>query len=241
MSLITFSNKSDSDAQWISVSDLMAGLMMVFLFIAVIYAKDADSRAKNVTEIVNEWQDSELEIYRALEREFKDDLPKWNAEIDRDSLTIRFLSPEILFKAGKAELTDKFKTVLDDFMPRYIDLLISRFDTKIDEVRIEGHTSSEWSSSVSDSEAFIRNMQLSQARTRTVLDYSINMTGTQYFTPWMIKRVGAHGLSSARLIMRDGVEDKKRSRRVEFTIKTKTKEAMFRILDRISPAVEKSF
>ncbi len=241
MSLITFSNKSDGDAQWISVSDLMAGLMMVFLFIAVIYAKDADSRAKNVTEIVNEWQDSELEIYRALEREFKDDLPRWNAEIDRDSLTIRFLSPEILFKAGKAELTNKFKAVLDDFMPRYIDLLISRFDTKIDEVRIEGHTSSEWSSSVSRSEAFIRNMQLSQARTRTVLEYSINMTGTQYFTPWMTKRVGAHGLSSARLIMQEGVEDKKRSRRVEFTIKTKTKEAMFRILDKISPAVEKSF
>ena len=241
MSQIVFSSRSDGDEQWISVSDLMAGLMMVFLFIAVIYAKDADSRARNVTEIVNEWQDSELEIYRALEREFKDDLPKWNAEIDRDSLTIRFLSPEILFKSGKADLTEEFKRVLDDFMPRYIDLLISRFDTKIDEVRIEGHTSSEWSSTVSDSEAFIKNMQLSQARTRTVLEYSINMPDTQYFTPWMVKRVGAHGLSSARLIEVDGREDKKRSRRVEFTIKTKTKEAMFRILERISPAVEKGF
>lgn len=241
MSQIVFSSKSDGDEQWISVSDLMAGLMMVFLFIAVIYAKDADSRAKNVTEIVNEWQDSELEIYRALEREFKDDLPKWNAEIDRSSLTIRFLSPEILFKSGQAELTDEFKSVLNDFMPRYIELLISRFDTKIDEVRIEGHTSSEWSSTVSDSEAFIKNMQLSQARTRTVLEYSINMPQTRYFTPWMVKRVGAHGLSSARLITKDGVEDKKRSRRVEFTIKTKTKEAMFRIINRISPAVEKGF
>lgn len=241
MSKIVFAGKSDGDEQWISVSDLMAGLMMVFLFIAVIYAKDADSRAKNVTEIVNEWQDSELEIYKALEREFKNDLAKWNAEIDRDSLTIRFLSPEILFKSGKADLSDKFKSVLDDFMPRYIDLLISKFDTKIDEVRIEGHTSSEWSQSATSEESFIKNMQLSQARTRTVLEYSINMPANQNFTPWMIKKVGAHGLSSARLIMSDGVEDKKRSRRVEFTIKTKTKEAMFKILDRISPAVVKSF
>ena len=241
MSQIVFSSRSDGDEQWISVSDLMAGLMMVFLFIAVIYAKDADSRARNVTEIVNEWQDSELEIYKALEREFKNDLPKWNAEIDRDTLTIRFMSPEILFEPGRAELTDKFKSVLDDFMPRYIDLLISRFDTKIDEVRIEGHTSSEWKEGVSESDAFILNMGLSQARTRTVLEYSINMPDTQYFTPWMVKRVGAHGLSSARLIEVDGREDKKRSRRVEFTIKTKTKEAMFRILERISPAVEKGF
>lgn len=241
MSKIVFAGKSDGDEQWISVSDLMAGLMMVFLFIAVIYAKDADSRAKNVTEIVTEWQDSELEIYRALEREFKDDLPKWNAEIDRDTLTIRFLSPEILFEPGRPELTEKFKSVLDDFMPRYIDLLISRFDTKIDEVRIEGHTSSEWKGSVSESDAFILNMGLSQARTRTVLDYSIKMPDTQYFTPWMVKRVGAHGLSSARPIEVNGREDKKRSRRVEFAIKTKTKEAMFRILERISPAVEKGF
>ena len=57
----------------------------------------------------------------------------------------------------------------------------------------------------------------------------------------MVKRVGAHGLSSARPIEVNGREDKKRSRRVEFAIKTKTKEAMFRILERISPAVEKGF
>ena len=174
-------------------------------------------------------------------KEFKDDLPRWNAEIDKDSLTIRFLSPEILFEAGKADLTDDFKNVLSDFMPRYMDLLISKFDTNIDEVRIEGHTSSEWSSSVGENEAFIKNMQLSQARTRTVLEYSINMPETQYFSPWMIKKVGAHGLSSARLILSDGIEDKKRSRRVEFTIKTKTKEAMFRILDKIAPATERAF
>lgn len=241
MSKIVFASKSDGDEQWISVSDLMAGLMMVFLFIAVIYAKDADTRAKNVTEIVNEWQDSELEIYKALEREFKDDLPKWNAEIDRDTLTIRFLSPEILFKAGKADLTEDFKRVLKDFIPRYIVLLISRFDGKIDEVRIEGHTSSEWSEISNETLAFIKNMQLSQARTRTVLEFSINLPNVKDFTPWVIKKVGAHGLSSARIITLDGQEDKDRSRRVEFTIKTKTEEAMFRILDRISPAVEKGF
>jgi outer membrane protein OmpA-like peptidoglycan-associated protein len=241
MSKIVFAGKSDGDEQWISVSDLMAGLMMVFLFIAVIYAKDADSRAKNVTEIVTEWQDSELEIYKALEREFKDDLPKWNAEIDRDSLTIRFLSPEILFKAGKADLTDDFKSVLEDFIPRYVVLLISRFDTKIDEVRIEGHTSSEWSQTSTDTDAFINNMKLSQARTRTVLEHSLGLEKVRDFSPWMIKKIGAHGLSSARLIQTNGVEDKKRSRRVEFTIKTKTKEAMFNILERISPAVERGF
>ena len=53
----------------ISVSDLMAGLMMVFLFIAVIMQR-MQSAAQNVTEIVNEWQDTELAIYEALEENF---------------------------------------------------------------------------------------------------------------------------------------------------------------------------
>ena len=33
---------------------------------------------------------------------------------------------------------------LSDFMPRYIVLLITNFVDDISEVRIEGHTSSEW-------------------------------------------------------------------------------------------------
>ena len=234
-----FPAKSDGGESWISVSDLMAGLMMVFLFIAVIYAKDANQRAQNVTEIVNEWKDTELAIYQALEREFRADLAKWNAEIEKETLTIRFLSPEILFESGKADLTPTFQEVLNDFMPRYVQLLYSDFQTEIDEIRIEGHTSSRWSSAVSINEAFIKNMSLSQERTRSVLDYSLNLPRLFPLTPWMTKTISANGLSSARLIETDGIEDERRSRRVEFTVKTKAKEALFRILEKVAPGVSK--
>ena len=93
--------KRDEQESWISVSDLMAGLMMVFLFIAIIYAKDADKRATAVTEVVTEWQQLEEDIYNALESEFGKDLEKWNAEIEKDTLTVRFLAPEILFGVRK--------------------------------------------------------------------------------------------------------------------------------------------
>ena len=85
--------RRDGEESWISVSDLMAGLMMVFLFLAVIYAMDAKQKSQNVTEIVTDLRDTELKIHRALVDEFEDDLPRWNAEIDKESLTIRFLSP----------------------------------------------------------------------------------------------------------------------------------------------------
>ena len=239
MSRPLFPKRSDTGESWISVSDLMAGLMMVFLFIAVIYAKDANQRAQNVTEIVNEWQDTELAIYEALEKEFRADLSAWNAEIEKETLTIRFLSPEILFESGKADLTPRFQDVLDEFMPRYVRLLYSDFQAEIDEIRIEGHTSSRWTSATSANEAFINNMSLSQERTRSVLEYSLGLPRLYPLTPWMTKTISANGLSSARLIINAGPEDERRSRRVEFTVKTKAKEALFRILEKVAPAVSK--
>ena len=239
MSNIFASRQIDGGESWISVSDLMAGLMMVFLLIAVIYAKDANQRARNVTEIVTEWQDSELAIYSALKKEFEDDMPKWNAEIEKETLTIRFLAPEVLFKEGKSDLEQRFQEILLDFMPRYIELLHNKFINEIKEIRIEGHTSSGWYRDVSETEAFIHNMKLSQERTRTVLRFSMDIQDLKPLNPWIRKTVSANGLSSARLVIKNNIENKKRSRRVEFTIRTKTKEAMFRILDKVAPAIEK--
>jgi outer membrane protein OmpA-like peptidoglycan-associated protein len=239
MSSLFSARQRDGEESWISVSDLMAGLMMVFLFIAVIYAKDANQRASNVTEIVTEWQDAEFAIYSALFREFESDLEKWDAEIEKETLTVRFMSPEVLFKTGSSELEQRFQEILSDFMPRYIGLLHTKFKTDIKEVRIEGHTSSEWSNGVGEKQAFIKNMKLSQERTRAVLNFSMDIADLEQLNPWMRKKVSANGLSSARLVMNNNQEDRDRSRRVEFTIRTKTKEALFMILNKIAPAIEK--
>ena len=65
--------RRDGEESWISVSDLMAGLMMVFLFLPVIYAMDAKQKSQNVTKIVTQWRDTELKIHRALVDEFEGD------------------------------------------------------------------------------------------------------------------------------------------------------------------------
>ena len=230
--------KRDEQESWISVSDLMAGLMMVFLFIAIIYAKDADKRATAVTEVVTEWQQLEEDIYNALKSEFGKDLEKWNAEIEKDTLTVRFLAPEILFESGSDVLKPQFKDILSDFMPRYIVLLITNFVDDISEVRIEGHTSSEWNQEP-EKIAFIKNMDLSQARTRSVLEYSFSLKELDGFDVWMRKTMSANGLSSAKLIMKENLEDKKRSRRVEFAIRTKTRERLKGVLEKINPSYER--
>lgn len=242
MSDLFSTNRSEGEENWISVSDLMAGLMMVFLFIMLIYARTADQRLQNTQEIVVEWRNVELAIYNALNEEFSEDLVQWNAEIEKETLTIRFLSPDILFETGKADLSPRFQEILSDFMPRYIDLMVSKFPDKIQEVRIEGHTSSEWEQSATPEQAFINNMELSQARTRTVLNYSLNLPEVQYLTPWMVKTVSANGLSSARLVFDEsGNENRTLSKRVEFSIRTNVREALFRIIERIAPEVRRGF
>ena len=236
------SKRRDGEEYWISVSDLMAGLMMVFLFIMIIYTRDSDEKLHITQEIIAEWRATEQEIYLALEDEFEDDLPRWNAIIERETLTLRFLSPDILFETGKAEIRTEFKAILDDFIPRYMKLLEGQFADSVSEIRIEGHTSSEWKDSVGTLEAFIKNMDLSQERTRSVMEYSLNLQEIQNLTPWMIKTVSANGMSSARLILDDaGVEEKHLSKRVEFRIRTKTQEVISEIIEKIAPGVRKAF
>ena len=111
-----FKTRSRSeDENWVSVSDLMAGLMMVFLFIAVIYAKDADKRANAIQEVVTTWQQQEQDIYEALYRSLRTTL--WKAEVKR-TLTIRFASPDILFDDNNAVLKPEFTKMLDEFVPK---------------------------------------------------------------------------------------------------------------------------
>ena len=129
--MLTKRVQETEEESWISVSDLMSGLMMVFLLIAIIYAKN------NQKQVI-EWVNVEEEIYQALVAEFKDDLSNWQAEIERDTLTIRFMSPEMLFARGSDELQDRFKSILDDFFPRYVRLLAARFPKDISEVRMKG-------------------------------------------------------------------------------------------------------
>ena len=47
-----------------------------------------------------------------LSNEFDEDLKKWNAEIDKTNLSVRFKSPEILFDMGIANLKPDFKIIL---------------------------------------------------------------------------------------------------------------------------------
>ena len=95
-----FDRKFDSD--WISISDLMAGLMMIFLFIAISYMNSLQIKAKQIKKIAVAYQELQDDLYHDLNEEFKYDLPKWKAEIDRETLSVKFHEPDVLFEQGRS-------------------------------------------------------------------------------------------------------------------------------------------
>lgn len=222
---------SDSGEHWMSVSDLMAGLMMVFLFISVALMRDAMVERDKIKEVAETYQQTQEAIYIALFKEFEVDLKKWGAEIDRDTLSVNFTAPDVLFANGKANLTGNFQTILDDFFPRYLKVLDS-YKPIIQEIKIEGHTSSKWNHDSTDYEAYFNNMRLSQSRTRAVLGYVMLLPNVaeQHYS-WVKANVAAVGYSSSKLATNEeGLEDEDRSRRVSFRVITNAEEQIRKIL-----------
>ena len=223
--------------EWISISDMMTGLMMVFLFISILFmyqvqeecqaqeqcVKKSKELSKEINAIMNKHQNYKKIIAEELNKEFQEDLKKWNASIpEKDPLTIRFLSPDIMFEAGSSVIKKEFRDILSNFCPRYFKILYER-PKKINEVRIEGHTSKEWAGSLSEEDAYFNNMSLSQERTRSVLQYCVIILNSidKNIKEWMIRKLTANGLSSSRpveICIKDSVKCRSLNRRVEFRI-----------------------
>lgn len=215
-------SKESDDSQWLPVSDLMSGLMILFMFIAI-------SLILQVRNTAEKYQDVQQSIYQALAAEFEKDLNRMGAEIDPKTLTFVFKSPEILFETGQSTLRPSYQHTLNNFFPRYIRV-VNQYKDYIDEVRIEGHTSSEWTVGVNSDVAYFENMRLSQDRTRAVLNYVYSIPSVAQYRPWIKEHLAAVGLSSAKTIKyQNGVEDKEQSKRVTFRIITNADEQLQKI------------
>ncbi len=232
--LNSFELEQESEEHWIAVSDLMSGLMMLFLLIAAMYLVIVERKNEEIEQVVVLYEDLRDELYRDLLLEFDQDLPRWGAELSED-LRLRFTDTDVLFEEGQSSLKPEFVEILGDFFPRYLAILTSAaYREEINEVRIEGHTSSSWSLARDSDDAYMRNMALSQERTRSTLGYVLSLGSVSYAKDWLREHLTANGLSSSQLITAtDGSEDAERSRRVEFVVVTDAETRLSRILQEI--------
>ncbi len=219
-----------SNREWLSISDMMAGLMMVFLFIAIVFMQQITSDKDSLVEIAATYADTKSKLNTALHDEFEKDLSVWGAEILPDN-TVRFKEPNVLFNINSLKIKDSFKKILDNFFPRYLGILTSNeFKNDIIELRVEGHTSSKWKDNSSVEESYLGNAYISQGRAFSVLDYLFRLKSTNEHQLWLIKVFRANGLSFSKCILTDGQEDRQKSRRVEFRVITNTEKRIEEIL-----------
>lgn len=207
----------------LSTGDLMASLMFIFILLLMGALLQVQEKAEQDEEVVRRYDKVKTQLYIDLQDEFKEDLKVWRATID-SSLCIRFQEPAMLFDNNKADLKPLFKNILDDFFPRYIKVLNRpEYRDNIVEIRIEGHTDSNG--------GYFHNMELSQDRTRSVLEYCFGLMSPEQ-TIWAKSLITANGLSSSQPILVHGVEDKRLSRRVEFRVRTNAEKQLEEIANK---------
>jgi len=214
--------KKTDNSYWISIADLMTGLMVVFLFIAINYVLQAF-----------QYRYVQDEIYNSLQDEFKEELTQDEIELKPDG-TVRFNTKGegLLFELGEYSLTAKMEELLDWFIPQYIQIVTQpKYLKYIKEIRIEGHTDAIPPRNGANSYNY--NLWLSSMRAIEVLDYVRNSGAYNTLTDTAQKRfdflVTATGMSFSKALNEEGEyvyksEDKtisnERSRRVEFRVVT---------------------
>ncbi len=221
----------------------MTVLMVIFLFMAISYMVIIKKKQENQNQIFKDYEEAKIGLYNELYQTFKNDFAKWNLKLDPD-LTIKFTNPQVLFAEGSSEITPYFQSVLSQFFPKYLDVVMQeKYQERIAEIRIEGHTNTKPINKTAD--PYIDNMELSQGRARNVLAYlrtqdcfnnldSLRRNRIQY---WLT----ANGLSYGRTIdVSDSLVfysgntiDFEKSRRVEFRIVTTTDKIINEALKKI--------
>ena len=223
------------ESHWIPLADLMTVLMVIFLFMSISYMALVEKRQKEQNQIFKDYEESKVALYNELNKAFKNDFVKWDLKLDND-LSIKFTNPQVLFGTGSSEITEHFQTILKDFLPKYLSVVLQKkYEDKIAEIRIEGHTDTK-PIGLSD-DPYIDNMKLSQDRGRNVLAFLRTQNCFINLQPTQKKRLQywltANGLSYGRAVDKNykisyaskQPIDNEKSRRVEFRIVT-TSEAI---------------
>jgi outer membrane protein OmpA-like peptidoglycan-associated protein len=210
------------EEHWIPLADLMTGLMMLFLLIAIAYMVAVEHQQKQPKHVLQSYQQTRAQLANQLQQTFALDFTKWGAVFDPATLAIRFPTRTVLFAPGSARLEPRFKTILRDFFPRYVAILNRpQYRSIVREVRIEGYTSSLWAPGATREESYLGNLALSQDRARNVLAYGLTLPALAPQRPWLMQVLTADGLSFSHAIRTpNGAEDATASERVEFRVRT---------------------
>ncbi len=215
------SKQEEETSYWLSFSDLMASVLIIFILLFV-YNLIAYEESMNETEkMIQELTSTRMKIITMLQEEFdKEDI---DIIIDPKTGAIQ-LNESILFDTGKSQLKDAGKEFAEKFIPIYVKILLGNDEIKsqISQIIIEGHTD--------DVGGYLYNLKLSQERSLSVAQFLLNPEFDYMYKDEMEKYLTINGRSySEPILNNDESINKDASRRVEIKFRLKEEEVLLQI------------
>ena len=220
--------ENDETSIWISNTDLMSGLLVLFLFIAILMNQGLSEAQDEIKKITGASNEERRELQESIKQNFSaEEIKRYNLDQENNVGAASFDKGDGRFLVGSSELTPEFRATLQVFLPKYIKSISDIYEKdpdKIKEIRIEGHTSTEWFANnngqlVTANDAYIKNMELSQNRTRAIIQFALSLPELVPYHSLIKEKLTANGLSSSQIIKKeDGSEDFDASRRIEFKV-----------------------
>lgn len=220
----------NNNYHWISFSDVMTALMVLFLFIAVSFMLKVEEDSQQMEDVLEDFVGTKRSLIYDLDSVLHPIMDKYNnIVLDTTDLSVTFQDMDVLFSEGSSAISPKFEKMLNQFIPAYLGVLTKeKYTDKIAEIRIEGHTDTKPSNQTNS--PYIDNLILSQERATNVIYHIIKSKefDESPHKKWLQFRLQAIGYSFSKRIDAGGnftyfsnmPMDKKRSRRVEFKIVT---------------------
>lgn len=202
---------SDANIFWITMTDLMTGLVLVFI-VMFLYTYISNNAQAVQEKIAKET------ATKTLEETFKKQ--NINASIEPNSGIVKISDLE-LFELGSYTLSDKGKSYLDKFAPVYLNSIFSDkyLEKNVAKIIVQGHTDSQtFVGKYSEDEQYMKNMELSLNRAYEVAKYMTNTPYNKNNGDKLRKMIIVEGASFSSPVLTNGKEDYAKSRRVELKL-----------------------
>lgn len=159
-----FKQEEEEGRFWPSFTDLLTTILLCFMLIFIIMMVIKSLQIEEMKKTLDQIMGVRAELVQQLNEEFTDSA--YGIEVDENTGAIIF-DTEILFAYDDSELKKDSFAFLDEFVPRYLDVLFeSGYEDYVAEIIIEGHTDRDGD--------YLYNLELAQDRAYSVASYVLS-------------------------------------------------------------------
>lgn len=208
--------EEDGNHYWMSYSDLMSALLLIFALLLMVNIYDNQIAIAQKDQMIEDALGVKTNIIEDLNQSFINS--NLEMEIDPQTGAILF-SSGVFFDYDSADVSDEGLNSLKSFVPQYIKILLSeKYKNYVSQIIVEGHTDQEGS--------YLYNLELSQNRSFAVVEKIFSDEFPEFYGQAELKElITSNGRSfTVPIYDSSGEVDRVKSRRVEFKFQLKDEE-----------------